>query len=327
MVIATIPGTVLPTNAWMSTTATPIVSVTGWLAIPFEPGPNGDSTTYGIVVVDLTDPGATPWVIDTFTSGSWNGADELAMIGIDGVHLASPASRQVVPLPIADPAVRPATLGGPANDPIWATAPGSRFVAKRATGVDAPYGFEEWGVIGTDGTFTPTTDLPPLYQRTGLERPAGADSHGLALPCSGNGTITEAGCTLVETDATGLPIATLVTTPEIASLNGRVWAANGRDIWLLFDGGTSDGARVVSLYTATGTGRTERARIDFGASGTPAILGIASETQAGNDALVAIGDDTGFVRAFVAADGSVAMPDGIAWFAGWAGNQPDYDPD
>ncbi len=42
---------------------------------------------------------------------------------------------------------------------------------------------------------------------------------------------------------------------------------------------------------------------------------------------MAIGDDSGFIRAFVLADGSVVPQDGAAWFAGWAGSPQPHDPD
>lgn len=73
--------------------------------------------------------------------------------------------------------------------------------------------------------------------------------------------------------------------------------------------------------------RLEDAALELtGGDGWPRFLGITNETDDGH-ALVAIGDDAGFVRAFVAPDGNVTLQDGSAWFAGWGSQQPDYDPD
>jgi hypothetical protein len=120
-----------------------------------------------------------------------------------------------------------------------------------------------------------------------------------------------------------------VTTNDGASLYDDVWAADGRKAWLLLDGGTLDGVRIASFAFADSPGaRVERSRFDLPSDAPrPAILGIASERTSDGAALVAIGDPSGLVRAFVGPDASVAMQDGTAWFAGWAGDQPDYDPD
>ena len=48
---------------------------------------------------------------------------------------------------------------------------------------------------------------------------------------------------MVETDATGQPIATRVGTPDFAYLADFAWAANGRDAWLLFGSGTEGEGR------------------------------------------------------------------------------------
>ena len=208
--IATISGSILPAGTWVSPSDPPRVSATGWLAIAFVPGAGSGAApavSQGIIVVDLTDPKAEPWVIPDAFSGTWNDDDELAMVGATGVVIADPANRALAPFPIGDPLVS-ASLGGVFNAPVWTTAPGTRFLARRSPGPATPDGTPTWGYVDPTGSFTATTDLPPISQRTGIERRTGADAHELAQACTGSGSPTEAGCALVETDATGTPVAT-----------------------------------------------------------------------------------------------------------------------
>lgn len=338
-VIATLPGSIVPAGKWLSTWAKPLVSVTGWLAIPTMPGPDATDTQPEIVIVDLLDPTATPKSIAGVASGSWGPDDTFAAIAENGIQLYHPATGALEVSPIQDPAVSLATLkvgtiGAPANDPIWTNASDSRFVGMRQTNAQPPSGSDGWGAISADGSFTPTTDLPPTYQRTGLERPTGASAHGLQMACTGSGSVVEAGCTLSETGTAGMGVATRVPTPDFAYLADVAWASDGRDAWLLFGAGTdqgrSEGPWSLTLSDPTGS-RTEFAAMQLNA-GDPAILGLGYTTSDGGLPIVVLGSRNSWVRAFVASDasgsrGSINALDPTAWFAGWAGPQPDYDPD
>lgn len=337
-VIATIPGTVIPTGDWISTQSKPVVSATGWLAIPFRPGPDAADPNSGIVFVDLLQPTATPNSVVGMSSGSWSSDDAFATIGDGVVQLYYPATNDIETSPIKDPAVHVATLGGAAADPIWTTAPNGRFLGLRDTGA-TPSGPQGWGVISVDGTFSATTDLPPTYQRTGLERPVGAGTHQFTLACAGSGTSTEAGCSLAEIDPTGAQIGTRVNATDYSYLADSAWAADGRDAWLLFDdraaggsGGTGDGVASLSLSKPDGS-RQEYTRLQVG-GGDFAILGVSQ--SADGLPIVAIGSRGSWLRGFVAQRGgplNAGSPgigiatDATSWFAGWAGQQPDYDPD
>jgi hypothetical protein len=144
---------------------------------------------------------------------------------------------------------------------------------------------------------------------------------------------------MVEVDATGLPIATRVGAPDYAYLADFAWATNGRDAWLLFDdkvqggsGATGDGGASLSLSRPDGS-RDEYSRLRLG-GGNYAILGVSQSTD--GLPILAIGSRDSWLRSFVAAVGgplnagspgySIGL-DGTSWFAGWAGAQPDYDPD
>jgi hypothetical protein len=330
-VIATIPGSVVPAGKWISTDAKPVVSATGWLAIPIRPGPDATDTEAAVVFVDLLDLTAAPKSIVGPQSGSWNG-DTFAANSPDGVQIYDPATGSLGTAPVTDPAVQIATIGNNDFDPVWTTAPNSRFVARRDMG--------EWGVVSVDGSFSVTTDLPPIYQRTGRERPTGADAHSFVPACTGSGNDPlEAGCTMVETDAKGMPISTRVGRADYVSLADFAWAANGRDAWLLLDdgvagggGGSGDGIAWLYLSEPDGT-RTERARLQLGGRDF-AILGVGESL--GGRPIVAIGSRNSWLRALVTtsgsefaapAPGSSTVLEGTAWFAGWAGPQLDYDPD
>jgi hypothetical protein len=290
--------------------------------------------------VDLLDPTTTPQLIEGAYSVSWNGDDTLAFIAQDGsLRLYSPTTGVVVVNPIQDPAVNIATQKNGGSDPIWTTDANSRFVAQRVTDATTGDRTLEWGAIGADGSFSATKDLPPVFQRTGLERLAGADAHTFQPSCSDGGTLIEARCTMVETDSTGTMIATRVGTPDYAYLADFAWAENGRDAWLLFDdgaeggsGAAGDGVASLSLSHPDGS-RTEYSQLQLG-GGKLAILGVGQ--SADGLPLVAVGSRNSWLRSFVAAVGgdlhagspgySIGL-EGTSWFAGWAGQQPDYDPD
>jgi hypothetical protein len=322
VLVATVPGTVLPPDARLVKGSAPIVSLTGWLAIPVERGTTVADAYPAVIVVDLTHPVAPPVVFDRYNAVSWDVSDGLNLLQKDHIDLAKPGSSAVTPLTVQGEPVD-FVLGGRLGGPATSTTKERRFIATQ-TGA----GSTRWGAVGLDGVFTPATDLPAIFQRTGLERPAGVGAHTLGSTCDG-GAVGGSGCALVETDATGAAVATWVTLGDGARLYDDAWAANGRQVWLLLDGGTLDGIPIASLAFSTAPGtRVERTHFNLPADfSRPAIQGIASEGDPGHSALVAIGDAAGFVREFVGPDGSLAGQDGTAWFAGWAGAQPDYDPD
>ena len=133
-------------------------------------------------------------------------------------------------------------------------------------------------------------------------------------------------CVLVESDATGKPVRNLPLTGS-GMVYDEMWAVDGTHVWMLVETIAGVSRKATLTYGAIADARTDRGALELtGGDGWPHILGITTETDDGH-ALVAIGDDAGFVRAFVAPDGNVTTQDGSAWFAGWGGDQPAYDPD
>jgi hypothetical protein len=130
---------------------------------------------------------------------------------------------------------------------------------------------------------------------------------------------------------------TRVNAADYPYLADFAWAANGRDAWLLF-GTAPDGGRgadgVVSLSLSKPDGRRQEYSRLHVSDGNFAILGVGQ--SADGLPIVAIGSRNSLLRTFVAARGgelNAGSPgygigtDETAWFAGWAGQQPDYDPD
>ena len=322
VVIATIPGTVVPPGKLLSSPDKLMVSATGWLAIPFRPGPDATDTESGVVFVDLLHPSAAPNSVAGISSGSWGSDDTFAAINEGGVQLYYPATNDLGTSQIKDPAVHVATSRSYNNDPIWTTAANSRFVGRRDTG--------EWGVISVDGSFGTATDLPPTYQRTGVERPVGAGAHTLKQICTGDGNALEAGCTMVELDATGEEIATRVNSPDYDYLSDFAWAANGRDAWLLFGSGpdgAGDGTASLTLSRPSGS-RDELARLGPMVGDDLRILGVGANDPGGTPGTIVIGENAGFITSLAYINGgTIGIEPRTFWFAGWAGPQPGYDPD
>jgi hypothetical protein len=252
---------------------------------------------------------------------SWDPTDKLVVERDGVVSIAWPMSRFLEPFGSVGAASRIVYEGNwVASGPAISTEDFTRFLATRVED-------EAWGYVGFDGAFTPTTDLPPVYQRTGRERPAGADAHGLGEACDSGGTPAASGCWLVETDADHVPVATWLDLGE-TSVYDFAWTVDGKSVWMLLDGGTAGGSQVATLsYARDVDTRVERARIDVTDGVRPQILGFGEELSPGSETVVAIGDDQGRIHAFVLEGGEVVTHDGTAWFAGWAADPAPYDPD
>jgi hypothetical protein len=321
-VIGTIPGSVLPADAEMAGGRAPLVSETGWLALPIARNAGTGGSFPALVVVDLSDLSLPPAIFDHVDSASWDTADGLILDNANRLTFGVPGFGQVIPAEPVDAGVdivQAPRLGGP----LTSVMEGSRFIATTLKS-----NATVWGAVGYDGTFRPTNNLPAIYQRSGIERPAGVAAHTLTVMCRQSGIVVTNSCDVVEQDATAKPIRTWLSADGAAGLFDMAWAVDGRGLWLLLDGGSTGGQRAAVLTFAASPDTGQQWSIDLPPIGSsPAILGIALETAPGQAEVVAIGDDSGFVRAFVAADGSVTTQDGTAWFAGWAGRQEAYDPD
>ena len=215
-----------------------------------------------------------------------------------------------------DRTIQPVAAGPGVIVGSWSTDDGALLLAARE---------DAWGFVGNDGTFTATTDLPAVYQRTGRERPAGVDAHTLGSACD-SGQPGE--CFLVESRAPEDLVATWWRESEERRLADHAWAVDGRGVLLMLTSGmVGDRIQTELTYAVAPEDRTVVGRVDVPDWVLPAILGISAEPTAGHPTITAIGDSDGSVVAFVLDDGTVRPVDGIAWFAGWADDPTPYDPD
>jgi hypothetical protein len=319
---ATVLGSVIPTDAAMDSLS-PQISATGWLALKVQipVGPE-EADQPGIVIVDTRAPEEEPWILDGYGGMSWDQTDRLIVTKGDEVFVAWPTSRFLQPFSVQDRANVAFNGIGFGNGPAVTAQDGARFLA---TGLDEP---QAWGYLGFDGVFTPTNDLPPVYARSGLERPAGAAAHGLSVGCDSGVDAASSGCYLVETNDRHEPVETWVHV-EDTRLHDFAWASDGASAWLLLE--AAPGSKQMDLvYAASPDDRTGGARIKGireGVQYSARLLGITGEATAGQAGAVVIGNADGSVHAIVREGGSVAEFDGTAWFAGWAADPAPYDPD
>ena len=323
LALATIPGSVIPDDGWLAGhEGPPQISATGFLAIPFTRGPNEDENGPAIAIIDIRVPDAEPWILDGYTSMSWDMSDKLVVERDGLVAVAWPMSRYLEPFAGRGAAVViSANGGGVAIGPAVTTEDATRFLASRDG---------TWGYVGFDGVFSATNDLPPVYQRTGRERPAGDGAHGLGEACDEAGEPVGGACYLIESNADHEPFATWLNMAGGAILHDFAWGADGASVWMLLHGGAAaapENRTVALTFSAAIDQSIEVARIEVPREREPAILGFSEEVDTGSPAVVAIGDDDGLVWAFVLEDGQVVQQDGTARFAGWAGDSPPYDPD
>jgi hypothetical protein len=309
--VATVPGSILPEDGWIDGgEGAPMVSLDGYLAIPFTRGPNMDDSHPAIAVVDLRDPTSEAWILDGYLEPRWGRNDDL-LIRSQGasIDFASAATREVV---------RRAALADDVTPVWWSATDDAAFVATRG---------DTWGAVDARGEFTALKDLPAVYQRTGRERPTGVANHTIGMGCDSGAT--GGACVLGEWDASDQPpIRTWFTASPDADPIDQVWASDGKSLFILLSQPKQGDRQPFELvYASKPTARTRVGTIELPVSSSPAILGIASGPTAGRPSTFAIGDRDGNVQAFILADGTVSLQDGTAWFAGWAGEPEPYDPD
>lgn len=310
--LSTIPGSVLPEDGWLEGGEdAPKVSATGWLVIPFTRGLNADVNHPALAIVDIRAPEGAAWILDGYRAMTWDETDKLVMEDGQVITIAWPGSRHLEPFAARDSSI---DIDGRSV----ATQEGARFLATQ----DEP---ASWGFVGFDGVYTAASDLPPVYQRTGLERPTGIDAHTLGMACDSG---QPGGCYLIENDP---PHERLVQWHHLetdGNLFDFAWAADGASVWKLIDGGVVGGSPTASLvYSTDPASHVEVNGVQVVDGWSPRLLGISGEASAGQAAIVVIGDDRDLARFFVLADGRVVEHDGTAWFAGWAADPPAYDPD
>ncbi len=312
VVLTTIPGSVLPDDGWIDGSEwPPAVSRTGYLAMPFTRGPNEDDRYPAIAIVDVRATRDT-WILDRYTDPTWGPTEQL-------VARTWPVSEaHVAWVPPGEG--RTERVPGGLEFAGWSSDEDARFVGTR----DDASGFVDF-----NGRFTATTDLPAVYQRTGLERPAGTGARTIGVGCDSSGGEATGGCVLVETITPGELGPVWHDYATAGGLTDFAWAVDGRGVWLLLEGPATADQRTTELAFAESPAKhVQRSSVVLPVSAHPTIIGIAEESAPGRASVVVIGNGNhNPVSAFVLGDGRVIAQDGTAWFAGWADDPAPYDPD
>jgi hypothetical protein len=312
-IVATFPGTILPTDGWLEGgEGRPTISLSGYVALPFTRGPNADETHLSVLVVDVRSPEMAPLILDRYSQPMWGPSEHLAVQHAGSSQVEVYESRSGFHQPAGNP--------DPVSVVAWSTGEGTRFIGTRD---------DAWGTVDFEGEFTPTSDLPPTFARTGVARPTGVAGHTLGMGCDAGPTGGE--CVLVESRAPGDHVAVWHRDSEGTVLGDHLWAVDGRTVLLLLDyGGDQGRQRVEFVHASEPESRSIIGTVDLPTSG--AILGIASEPVPGQPSVAAIGDHDGRVYAFIY-DGGVVRSVGntpsnlTPWFLGWADDPEPYDPD
>lgn len=318
-VIATIPGSVIPADGFLEEYGqqAPSISTTGRLAIPFRRGRSEDDSIPALAIVDVRAPDADPWIVNEFTRPSWNWVDGLIAWRGDEVWQIRVGDRYMARLFVPT---------GISALSVSATRDGIRLLARDDTTGSI-------GGLTFDGTFVAMSDLPPVFQRSGLERPAGDSGHTLGEACESGATAGSGGCYLIESDPTGTPATQWMKLEAAPPMHDFAWGVDGQSVWMLFDGdpdgSDSVGPQPVTLmYADTPGGPIDIGRLDFQlGSDSPALLGIIGEEPGGKAAAIALGTRQGLLRAVLVDGQQVYSVAGTAWFAGWAVDPEPYDPD
>ena len=307
--IATIPGPVLPADGWLDIAqGVPLVSRGGYLAIPFARGPDADAEHPAIAVVDLRSPSDEAVLLDRYRHPRWGPTDQLMVERtVDQVvDIVSIATRSVQ------------SIESPRDTTIvaWSTDEGNPFLGTRS---------ETWGFIGADGGFRPMSDLGPVYQRAGRERPTGVDLHTLGMACD-SGPVAE--CMLVESRSLGSPLRVWHREQEPTRLLDHLWAIDGRTLlMLLLEDATEERLSLTLVHATTPETRTTLGSTELPGWTIPGILGISSERKPGHPTSLVLGDVDGGALRFLVGDGTFREAETGWWFAGWADDPQPYDPD
>jgi hypothetical protein len=326
--LGSIKGATLPKDVLVSRSDLPggavLVSEHGYVAVRFGSGGDTLGATSGVAVYDLMDLTKAPVIVDNAVWMAWGPNDRLAVFSQVNepfsetltIFAAATGSKITVPLP-----------AGIAVDHGW-SADGQGLVARRDFGADLlEY---EVGVLRLDGTFQKSASLPPLDQRTGLERPYGTGGRRADIACDSSGQLAPGltGCWVVVRSPDGA-VRQWRTGRVDRKLPPRVdWNARGTALWGVVDPWPDKSAalRQVEVLLLTGVERSTRVSTVRAQNPNEAlIVGFAGGDR---EALVLNGGDKGgnLVR-IDTSSGKTTVVGGtqrLDGFAGWGTAQDSY---
>ena len=315
-VIARIPGSTVPDDVELLPGGAKYGQA-GWLAV--EGGLRAEPFGGRVVVFDLHDPEAAPWVVPGEPGGSgWGPGSVLAIAAEGEVHLNdadSQASRSIeVPAGVVvsseDSAVH--------FPPTW-LADGSGFATWAAGNAGG------FGRLGLDGTHTTATGPPPIFQSTGRERRWAPDGSELTFECA-----QDAGpesCTVSATRSGSPRVEWWLSGSGGGVVQDYVWDATGDGVWLLTERVTGEGPVTYALSHAVAPNEWTDVTVmalDQPSDGGFEIHGISDAAPTADGRHVLIGPQNSNAQVTVSADGARISFDEGAWFAGWAADQGPF---
>jgi hypothetical protein len=315
-VIARIPGSTVPDEVELLPGGAKYGQA-GWLAV--EGGLRAAPFGGRVVVFDLRDPDAAPWVVTGEPGGSaWGPGSVLAVADEGEVHLNDADSQ--TSRSIAVPAgVVVSSEDSAVHFPPAFLADGNGFATWEAGNAGG------FGRLGFDGTHTAATDPPPIFQSTGRERRWALDGSELTFECA-----QDAGpesCTVSATRSRSPRVEWWMSGSGGGVVQDYVWDAAGDGVWLLTERVTGEGPVTYALSHAEAPNEWTDVTVialDQPSDGGFAIRGISDAAPTADGRHVLIGPQSSNVQVTVSADGARISFDEDAWFAGWAADQGPY---
>jgi hypothetical protein len=314
-VIARIPGAVVPSEVEL-VPGGPKYGQDGWLAI--EGGLAAEPFGGRVVIFDLRDPDAEPWVVPGEPGGSaWGPGSVLAIADEGRVHLHDARSRTSRSIEVPAGVVVSSADSPMHFPPTW-LADGSGF----ATWQDGDGAF---GRLGLDETHTEAAAPAPIFQSTGRERRWSPGGMELTFAC-GQDAGPES-CAVSAAHGSSAPVVWWTAGSGGGVVQDYVWDATGAGAWLLTERVTGEGPVTYALAHATAPNAWTDVSVmalEQPSDGGFEIQGIADAAPTLDGRHVLIGPQGSTVQVTVSGDGSRISFDEGAWFAGWAADQGPY---
>jgi hypothetical protein len=303
----------IPDGFYVGSSA-PKFSVDGWLAIGIV---NSSTSTPSILVYDIRNPNADPWLIlGGIDAASWRGSTlAVAFDEVFTLYNALDRTSASYEVPAGVTIVEPDTRW---SSPTW-LADGGGLLAHRSD----PYAV---GVVGFDGSFTATELHDEIVQSTGVERRWSADGADLSTGCPTEGG--PPGCSL-SSSIDGPATDWYVTDSGLGDIVDDAWDASGHGVWLVVNRTSVSPSTFALMHASQPNQFTDVAEFNVEVSvegNFPYFIGIRDAGPTADDQLFLFGTPASFGAPAIAvsADGARATVDDLGLFAGWAGEQTPY---
>lgn len=299
----------LPEGTEPDMSSAPRSGPTGYLALGLVAAGDPDVPA-GTLIIDMLDLGRPGVLVDGGARGfGWAPDGRLAVVDLGTASLVDPLDGRVLATsPIPTAIALAGTFQSRRFVAIWA-ADGSGLLAMQSQEDGPSPGILHFDGPGSGVVFEHTGVAVPIFTPTGMERFRAVDGGRLGIGCDSSGEGAVATCA-VSVAFDGVEEFTFLYRGD--DIIDMVWAADGRDVWLL-RGTPGDEPATLSVDRLRGAGRTTVATladIVTGAAG-PRITGISP-----NDSRIAIDTGDGITLLLEPGGGEFYGLGGR--FAGWA---------